>query len=180
MSKRADHFERKPRDFYPTPPQAVLPLLPHLKPGMVYDEPCCGDGALIDALTTHGILCTRWSDVEPTGWCKDTARVSNAMELSDCSGDMFITNPPWERSILHPLLVHLSDIAPTWLLLDADWMHTRQAAPYMVRCSRIVSVGRLKWIADSKHTGKDNVVWMLFDGNDTFRHAEFYGRAVSV
>ena len=29
MGKRSD-FERIPRDFYPTPYKAVLPLLPHL------------------------------------------------------------------------------------------------------------------------------------------------------
>ena len=29
MGKRSN-FERNPRDFYPTPKEAVIPLLPHL------------------------------------------------------------------------------------------------------------------------------------------------------
>ena len=40
---------------------------------------------------------------------------------------------------------------------------------------KVVSVGRIKWIKDSKSTGKDNCCWYLFDkrfdGN-----TEFYGR----
>lgn len=79
------------------------------------------------------------------------------------SPEAFITNPPWTRSLLHPLIVHLSNQAPTWLLFDADWMHTKQAAPYLDRLVRIVSVGRLKWIPDSKMDGKDNCAWYLFN-----------------
>ena len=70
--------------------------------------------------------------------------------------DYFITNPPWTRDILHPLIINLSNQRPTWLLFDADWMHTKQSREYMERCIKIISVGRLKWIPDSKMTGKDN------------------------
>jgi hypothetical protein len=89
---------------------------------------------------------------------------------------MFITNPPWDRKILHPLIVHLSDQAPTWLLFDADWMHTRQAAPFMPRLRKIVSVGRVKWIPDSTMTGKDNCAWYLFDRPHS-EGVRFHGRA---
>ena len=41
---------------------------------------------------------------------------------------------------------------------------------------RIVSVGRVKWIAGSKFTGKDNAAWYLFDRPKNVP-AEFYGRA---
>ena len=51
---------------------------------------------------------------------------------------------------------------PTWLLFDADWAHTKQARPYLKYCDKIVSVGRVKWIPDSKMTGKDNCAWYLF------------------
>ena len=69
-----------------------------------------------------------------------------------------ITNPPHSRHLLHPLIVHLSSIAPSWLLIDADWMHTKQAIPYLPACTTIVPIGRLKWFEDSKLTGKDNFV----------------------
>jgi hypothetical protein len=66
-------------------------------------------------------------------------------------------------------------MAPTWLLFDADWMHTRQSAPFMPRLRKIVSVGRVKWIPDSKMTGKDNCAWYLFD-KPSDEPAVFFGR----
>ena len=39
MGKRSD-FERKPRDFYPTPFAAVEPLIQHLPQGFAFAEPC--------------------------------------------------------------------------------------------------------------------------------------------
>jgi hypothetical protein len=74
----------------------------------------------------------------------------------------FITNPPWTRNLLHPIIDHLSGILPTWLLLDADWMHTKQAAPYLEYCTKIVSIGRVKWMEGTKMTGKDNCCWYQF------------------
>ena len=58
MGKRSD-FERKPRDFYPTPIEAVYPLLPHLPDGFSFAEPCAGDGALIEHLETKGVCMWR-------------------------------------------------------------------------------------------------------------------------
>ena len=43
MGKRSD-FERKPRAFYPTPIEAVYPLLEHLEEDFLFAEPCAGDG----------------------------------------------------------------------------------------------------------------------------------------
>lgn len=90
--------------------------------------------------------------------------------------DMFITNPPWSRPILHKLIIHLSDQAPTWLLFDADWMHTKQSSQFMSRLRAVVSVGRLRWIPETKMDGKDNCCWYLFgppvDGGATL----FFGR----
>ena len=171
MGKRSS-FERVPRDFYPTPESAVTPLLPHLAPGTRFCEPCAGDGALLDALVKHGHVCARARDIEPRRAdieCKDA--------LTTLTGniDCFITNPPWDRNILHPLIVHLCVQHPTWLLFDADWIHTRQSAPYLRFLRKVVSVGRVKWIADSPFTGKDNCAWHLFDAlNDA--PAQFFGR----
>ena len=46
MGKRSD-FERVPRDYYPTPFEAVRPLVPHLPDKGLFGEPCAGDGRLI-------------------------------------------------------------------------------------------------------------------------------------
>ena len=68
---------------------------------------------------------------------------------------------------MHGLITHFQNIAPTWLLLDADWKQTRQAAPFLPHCSDIVAIGRVKWIEGSKHTGKDNACWYRFDSRHT-------------
>ena len=171
MGKRSD-FERIPRDFYPTPAEAVRPLLAHLAPMTRFVEPCAGDGALVDHLTAAGHVCVWESDIEP----QRSMLQADALALHYVSQGCIITNPPWDRKVLHPLIVHLSDQAPTWLLFDADWVHTRQAVPFLPRLRRIVSVGRVKWIPDSKMTGKDNCAWHLFDRPAANATATFYGR----
>lgn len=171
MGKRSD-FERIPRDFYPTPAAAVLPLLRHLSPRTRYAEPCAGDGALIDHLADHGHVCVWASDIDPK---RDDIHENDATTCGTGLATMFITNPPWDRKLLHPIIEALSDKAPTWLLFDSDWMHTKQSTPFLPRLRRIVSVGRVKWIPDSTMTGKDNCAWHLFDkpSNEPVR---FYGR----
>lgn len=171
MGKRSS-FERVERDFYPTPSEAVLPLIPHIPKGMTFEEPCAGNGALLNALENHELYCRYSCDVEPQR--RDIATF-NAFDIDKCGADMFITNPPWDRKILHPLIVHLSRMAPTWLLFDADWMHTKQSADLIKYCSKIVSVGRVKWIPDSKMTGKDNCAWYLF-GKSVADQTTFVGR----
>ena len=159
MGKRSA-FERIERDFYPTPQEAVLPLLPHLAPHTRFCEPCAGDGALIDHLTAAGHVCATAWDIEPQ---RDDIAKHDALTRLVGNVDCFITNPPWRRDVLHPMILHFTSQHPTWLLFDADWIHTRQAAPFMPLLSKVVSVGRVKWIPGSKFTGKDNCAWHLFD-----------------
>lgn len=171
MGKRSN-FERVERDFYPTPYEAVVPLLDMLPLATGFAEPCAGDGSLIDHLVSDGHHCDYACDIEPL---RSDIEKFNAFNITKTTAEMFITNPPWSRDILHPLIMHLSGIAPTWLLFDADWMHTKQSAPFLPRLKRVVSVGRVKWIPDSKMTGKDNCAWYLFDASHQGA-AVFYGR----
>jgi hypothetical protein len=107
---------------------------PHLRGVRSFAEPCCGDGALVRHLESFGLCCAYAGDIA-TG--QDPL-------LLDTYGDAdaIITNPPWSRDVLHPLIDHLKNIAPTWLLLDSDWAHTKQAAPFLPSCSDIVAIGR--------------------------------------
>lgn len=172
MGKRSS-FERIERDFYPTPHAAVIPLLPHLHPRTRFCEPCAGDGRLVDHLTAAGHVCARARDIEPR---RDDIERKDALTTLTGNIDCFITNPPWDRKVLHPLIAHLSMQAPTWLLFDADWMHTKQSAPFLHLLRKVVSVGRVKWIEDSPFTGKDNCCWYLFD-TASYAPAQFIGRA---
>ena len=172
MGKRSD-FERIERDFYPTPYSAVAPLIAHLpqKP-FTFVEPCAGDGRLIDHLGLHNGMCIHASDIEP--------QCDEIMEM-DCfdvnaKAQYIITNPPWNRKILHPMIEHFSNIAPTWFLFDSDWMHTKQSIPFLTKLKKVVSIGRVKWIEGSSSVGKDNCCWYLFDNTDMVKPIEFWGR----
>ncbi len=171
MGKRSS-FERVERDFYPTPKAAVVPLLPHLGEGVTFYEPCAGAGDLVLHLIEKGHACVWSCDIEPKSI---SVNWGDAFAFYAKDADYIITNPPWSRDALHRMIVHFSDMRPTWLLFDADWCHTRQAAPYLPRLRKIVSVGRVKWIPDSKMTGKDNCAWHLFTAPSD-RPTEFYGR----
>jgi hypothetical protein len=172
MGKRSS-FERVPRDFYPTPESAVLPLLPHLNPGTVFCEPCAGDGALIDHLTAAGHVCGIAADIDPR---RDDIDRHDALRSFWFDIDCIITNPPWSREVLHPMIEHFAAQSPSWLLFDADWIHTRQSAPFIPLLRKIVSVGRVKWRPDSPFTGKDNCAWHLFDARSE-SPCQFIGRA---
>lgn len=161
MGKRSA-FPRKDRDLYRTPPEAVAPLLPHLAGRTRFVEPFAGDGALIDALAAGGHRCVGARDIVPLRGdiaCADGL----GLGVGDVPwGATIISNPPWRRDVLHAAIDRLRRIAPTWLLFDADWDHTGQAARFKPYLQRVVTVGRVKWEPGSAHTGKDNCVWRLF------------------
>ena len=154
MTKRNfQKFKRNKKDFYKTPKTAVIPLVPHLQKGISFVEPCFGEGDLANALVDFGYILKDHSDI---------LSGTDALGLTTCNGDCFITNPPWNRKILHPLIENLSNIAPTWLLFDADWMHTKQSIPFLPRLIKIVSIGRISWMGNNI-SGFDNCAWYLFD-----------------
>ena len=171
MGKRSN-FERKGRDYYPTPLKPVQTLVPFLpQERFTFWEPCAGDGRLITHLqtTTSGVP-TFACDIEPQESDWNILRLDvlsqddNLWEYNrDVNRpDYIITNPPWNVKLLHPMIDKFRGVAPTWLLFYADWAHTKRAAPYLEYCSDIVPVGRVKWIEDSPHSGKDNTAWYCF------------------
>ena len=188
MGKRSN-FERIPRDYYPTPKEAVEPLFPHLKNVKHFVEPCAGNGALIDHLEKiylinlllenkvdkPRIICSYACDIEPQRNDIDKKNALSLMAEDVPVMDCFITNPPWDREVLHPLIFHLTSIKPAWLLFDADWMHTKQSSIFQKMLKKVVSIGRIKWIEGSKNTGKDNCCWYYFDENNKDQ-TKFYGR----
>lgn len=152
MGKRSN-FKRRKNDFYETPYEAILPLLPHLEDYSTFYEPCLGNGALVRHLEANTHRCFGGSDLEIDA----TTASYNTPEI-----DYFITNPPWTRELLHPMILNLSRQLDTWLLFDAGWMFTKQAISYLTFCERIVTVGRLKWIEGSAHSSKDDCCWYKF------------------
>ena len=189
MTKRAaGNFARSARDFYRTPYEAVVPLLPHLGWSCIstFIEPCAGDGVLTSHLEANGLKCIFQSDIVPNlhvrkknalSWCPQDIYGSPRFGKPERSADAFITNPPWSREILHPMIEVLAGLLPTWLLFDSDWAYNIQAIPYLEYCQRIVAVGRVCWFPETKMSGFDNASWYLFDRvNKSKPYTEFYGR----
>jgi hypothetical protein len=158
MGKRSS-FERIPRDFYPTPFAAVPPLIPYLRGVRRFAEPCCGDGALVRHLESFGLRCVYQGDI---------ATGQDALARRSYGKVPVITNPPYERELMHALIMHFMRAAPAvWLLIDYDWSATKQATPFMRHCTDIVVLPRLKWIVGTKNTGKENHAWYRFAADHT-------------
>ena len=156
------NFDRVEKDFYPTiDPDAIPQSLIEWIYGTNYAEPCYGNGDLEDALME--IAHCKWrSDIRRT---VESSKVMDAVEIGpkdvkDC--DLIITNPPYKRDVLLPLLDHFLTLKPTWLLLPADMMHNKYMSKYLDHCLLIISVGRLYW-QENKVKGKGNFCWFQFD-----------------
>ena len=106
-------------------------------------------------LKLHGLRCIYRGDI---------ATGQDALTLDTYGdADAIITNPPYQRLLMHALIGHFAHIQPTWLLIELDWACTKQAGLFMPSCSDIVSVGRLRWIEGTTMSGKQNFAWYRFD-----------------
>ena len=130
-------------------------MIPHLNGTKRFAEPCAGKGALVRHLESFGLKCCYEGDMH-------TGKNALARDSYGRGKYTIITNPPHTRDQMHKLIEHFRFIAPTWLLIDLDWVANLQAVPYLPNCSDIVVIGRVKWIANSPHTGKENYGWYRF------------------
>ena len=103
MGKRSD-FARRPMDAYATPYRAVVPLIPFLRGVETFAEPCAGDGQLVSHLESLGLQCDYFGDIQDG---QDALAVDGFGRV-----DAIITNPPWTREILHPMIRHFQRFAP--------------------------------------------------------------------
>jgi hypothetical protein len=167
MGKRSEFIRRKSDAYQTIDYKASWALVPYLQGVRTFAEPCAGEGHLIEQFSKRGMHCYMAGDILDG---------VDALSLPDYGPvDCIITNPPWTRQLLHPLIVHFQSIAPTWLLFDSDWAYNAMAVPYLKTCSDIVAVGRLRWIEGTKQTGKDNVSWYRFDASHK-GGTRFHGR----
>lgn len=177
MGKRST-FKRRKSDLYRTPEEAVAPLLRFLPPQTRFAEPCAANGQLVDALQKAGHSAHYIGDLIPG---RGDVLQQDALSWRPVPRPLrpissIITNPPWRRELMHSMIIHFARMLPTWLLFDADWVHTQQSAPFQPYLHKVVSVGRVKWIPGSRMTGKDNCAWHLFDMSRA-APTIFHGRA---
>lgn len=163
---------------------------------VTFIEPCAGDGRLIQHLAPE-FECTYASDLDPQVLYK-----SSIVELSNedthtytihnhdvfthdwshkdyDNAEYFITNPPWindgkTNNQLNRLIETLSIHKPTWFLLNGSYAFNKKSASCMEICTDIIPVGRLKWIENSPHMGKEDCAWFCFDQTKSIG-AGFFG-----
>ena len=131
MGKRSE-FERIPKDKYFTfDPKAGEAIKPFLKDNTRYVEPFAGDGDLIKQLKDLGHICTLFGDIEtnnPKIPIADAFTLTKEYVLDFWCRTEIITNPPWTRSILHKMLDYFVPMGlPVWIILDANWLFTKQS-----------------------------------------------------
>lgn len=167
MGLRSD-FPKIDKANYPSiDPKMIPPLATHLREMGVglgrrlrYVEPTAGGGHFI-MLVGQLAECVAAYDIEPRVY---GVQQCDVMDVRIGDADLFMGNPPWNpRKLLHDIIVHLSDQAPTVLLFDARWAYTKQAKPFLSRCRKIVTVGRLSWIIENPMPGKDDCAFYFFD-----------------
>jgi hypothetical protein len=167
MGKRSDFTRRKADAYHTIDFRAAKALQPFIEDIDVYAEPCVGNFDLVKQLAKIGKRVDYVGDIEMGLDAFDVRKWGGARAI--------ITNPPWTRKLLHPLIMHFMHQLPTWLLFDSDWAYNKSSAPYLPYCSDIVAVGRLRWIEGTTQTGKDNVSWYRFWHNH-YGPTRFHGR----
>jgi hypothetical protein len=158
---RSEHKPR-PNDFYATPISAILPLLPFLNGVRTFAEPCAGAGDLMVALEAAGLRCTYAGDV---AWGMD------ALATADYGGaEVIVTNPPFSlarQPLLRRMMAHFPRIAPTWLLLPADFACNIWFASFLPACTDLVPIGRVKWLPGTPSGSVENFAWFRFEAGST-------------
>lgn len=170
--------ERRKDDFYPTPRKAVEPLLPHLFEYGNFIEPCAGAGDLvkhIESMTDYGVVCRYACDVTPRASLVEQRSALSLTDADVVGVDLIITNPPFQWEMLKPILDHLPTLKPTWLLLPFSYACNKRMGVYMQMCKKVVPIGRVKWIEDSKQSSTDDFAWFLFD-SDFIGTTKLYAR----
>lgn len=161
MSKRRPQAG-PPRDFWPTPYEAVEPLLRVLPEKTYFYEPCAGDGTLVRHLESAGHVCRSAFDIEPRGeevLGADASKVFSPNTLA-------ITNPPYSQAAFEPIMrFWLEKRAEAWLLVPTDWIANLWTQPLMKRVSKILPVGRVSWLGNGVG-GYENVMWVYVSDRD--------------
>lgn len=139
--------ERKPADFYPTPPEAVVALMQALglPAGAMIGEPACGNGKIVMALAYMGYPCIA-TDLRNTGFG------GHGIDFLDPANDWrwdgvdaMITNPPFK--LADAFIRRAVTLAPVVaMLLKSNFFHAGK---------------RVKLWDDCTPTGQLPVSWRL-------------------
>lgn len=167
MSKLRSNFNKVPSDQYfsydPRIGESLKPYLP--KQEFTFIEPFAGKGHLIDQIQyycPHAKLISAF-DIENSSTKIIKIDIRNAKINS--VPDYFISNPPFSRSFMKltkEQIIKFRKIAPTWMLLPFATACNKGFAEQMEYCTKIVPVGRIRWIPNSEHDETKDIAWFKF------------------
>lgn len=116
-------WERKPADFYPSPPEVTYSLIPHIEDilpaGASIWEPACGDGAMSKVFEDVGYAVTSTDLREDSGYGVGGV---DFLDQFDDRFDAIITNPPFK--VAEKFIAHALQQAPVVaMLLKSQYWH---------------------------------------------------------
>lgn len=182
---RAIHYSgyaRKSNDFYATPNWVTEALLQHVRLRGPVWEPCCGTGAISQALSGHGYTVVS-TDIADYGFGTPGIDIFACRTMfGGCRS--LITNPPYgdtgshknqERSstamldfVRHTLSLAESVRGQLALLVRLQWIAGKRAAAMMSSgpfAAVIVLTRRIQWfeMGDRTNAAQHHHAWVVFD-----------------
>ena len=167
-------YERRPDDFYPTPPWVTHALLNSVKLRGDVWEPACGDGAISEVLLAHGYLVVS-SDIAARGYGM-AGRDFLAEDLIHPLGWRRVpltifTNPPYgelaKAFIEHALNLMRPVGGQVVMLLNHGFDCSAGVAPLFQDCAafdaKLTLRGRIRWIEGTKGSPAHHHAWYIWD-----------------
>lgn len=167
-------FAREKDDFYPTPDALTDPLIERYRVWLQHGvwEPACGDGAICQALTRHGLRSVG-TDLVDRGYGE--SRRDFLLETRPPDGvEAIVTNPPfrlWREFAEHALSFNVRFVA---LLGRLQLLEGKRVSALFQRShltSVLVSTGRVNMLpvvdgvraADKGHNGMIAWAWFVWE-----------------
>lgn len=179
-------YERRERDFYPTPPECTKALFQTMLPhgGMHIWEPACGDGAISNVLTEMGHTVEN-SDIHPL---LDDAMTLDFLTCGHVIAHGIVTNPPYgklaeafaRRCIHH---VENGNVQFAALLMRHEYDAAKGRHPIFGGCplyyGKLTLLWRPQWIEDSEGSPRFSYAWYIWSNKADGTPKLFYAKKPS-
>jgi hypothetical protein len=138
-----------------TPPEVTDLLALHLTPGATVSEVCAGAYRLADRLQFHGLTIGEAFDIAPRD-----PRVEVGDATVRVPRHLAITNPPFQRDLLMPILTAACRWPKGgWFLLPSDVLINRWFSPFAPHIVQVLPIGRVSWFGNGRN-GYENYCWV--------------------
>ena len=171
--------ERVANDYYPTPHEITMILLDKIgnliETGAVVFDPCAGHDAILrvldETITPYTISNEPYPSSNEPQYCLDATKEESWDEFDDHCIDWVITNPPYDKDLMLPIMQHSLRYARKGFaaLVRLSWLEPCNGRAEFLQANAdqlryVIPVSpRPKFRTDTK--GSDNVTscWMVWD-----------------